>query len=84
MQANKKDVLNRLATIEGHLKGIRKSHYALTTLPRAQAGARAGLLGGTGASHSAGAAVDRLQNPQNSPTTSRQLPIAQAITWSPE
>lgn len=24
MQANKKDVLNRLATIEGHLKGIRK------------------------------------------------------------
>lgn len=24
MQANKRDVLNRLATIEGHLKGIRK------------------------------------------------------------
>jgi DNA-binding FrmR family transcriptional regulator len=24
MQANKKDLLNRLATIEGHLKGIRK------------------------------------------------------------
>ncbi len=24
MQANKKDILNRLATIEGHLKGIRK------------------------------------------------------------
>lgn len=24
MKANKKDVLNRLATIEGHLKGIRK------------------------------------------------------------
>jgi len=24
MQANKKDVLNRLATIEGHLRGIRK------------------------------------------------------------
>ncbi|TMF00979.1 MAG: metal-sensing transcriptional repressor, partial [Chloroflexi bacterium] len=24
MQASKKDVLNRLATIEGHLKGIRK------------------------------------------------------------
>ena len=24
MQANKKDVLNRLATIEGHLKGIHK------------------------------------------------------------
>lgn len=24
MQANKKDVLNRLATIEGHLKGVRK------------------------------------------------------------
>jgi CsoR family transcriptional regulator, copper-sensing transcriptional repressor len=24
LQANKKDVLNRLATIEGHLKGIRK------------------------------------------------------------
>jgi DNA-binding FrmR family transcriptional regulator len=24
MQANKKEVLNRLATIEGHLKGIRK------------------------------------------------------------
>jgi CsoR family transcriptional regulator, copper-sensing transcriptional repressor len=24
MQANKKDLLNRLATIEGHLKGIRR------------------------------------------------------------
>jgi DNA-binding FrmR family transcriptional regulator len=24
MQASKKDILNRLATIEGHLKGIRK------------------------------------------------------------
>ena len=24
MQANKKDILNRLATIEGHLRGIRK------------------------------------------------------------
>ncbi len=24
MQANKRDVLNRLATIEGHLKGIRR------------------------------------------------------------
>jgi DNA-binding FrmR family transcriptional regulator len=24
MQANKKDILNRLASIEGHLKGIRK------------------------------------------------------------
>ncbi len=24
MRANKKDILNRLATIEGHLKGIRK------------------------------------------------------------
>jgi DNA-binding FrmR family transcriptional regulator len=24
MQSNKKDLLNRLATIEGHLKGIRK------------------------------------------------------------
>ena len=24
MQANKKDIVNRLATIEGHLKGIRK------------------------------------------------------------
>lgn len=45
MQANKKDVLNRLATIEGHLKGIRKmveeDQYCVDILKQAYAVERA-------------------------------------------
>jgi DNA-binding FrmR family transcriptional regulator len=45
MQANKKDVLNRLATIEGHLKGIRKmveeDQYCVDILKQAFAVERA-------------------------------------------
>jgi DNA-binding FrmR family transcriptional regulator len=45
MQANKKDALNRLATIEGHLKGIRKmveeDQYCVDILKQAYAVERA-------------------------------------------
>ena len=45
MQANKKDVLNRLATIEGHLKGIHKmvedDQYCVDILKQAYAVERA-------------------------------------------
>lgn len=45
MQANKKDVLNRLASIEGHLKGIRKmvedDQYCVDVLKQAYAVERA-------------------------------------------
>jgi len=45
MQANKKDVLNRLATIEGHLKGIKKmvedDQYCVDILKQAYAVERA-------------------------------------------
>jgi CsoR family transcriptional regulator, copper-sensing transcriptional repressor len=45
MQANKKDILNRLATIEGHLKGIRKmvdeDQYCVDILKQAYAVERA-------------------------------------------
>ena len=45
MQASKKDVLNRLATIEGHIKGIRKmvedDQYCVDILKQAYAVERA-------------------------------------------
>ena len=45
MQANKKDLLNRLATIEGHLKGIRKmvdeDQYCIDILKQSYAVERA-------------------------------------------
>lgn len=45
MQTNKKDVLNRLASIEGHLKGIRKmvedDQYCVDVLKQAYAVERA-------------------------------------------
>jgi DNA-binding FrmR family transcriptional regulator len=45
MQASKKDILNRLATIEGHLKGIRKmvdeDQYCVDILKQAYAVERA-------------------------------------------
>jgi DNA-binding FrmR family transcriptional regulator len=45
MQANKKDVLNRLATIEGHLKGIRnmveEDQYCVDVLKQTYAVERA-------------------------------------------
>ncbi len=45
MQANKKDILNRLATIDGHLKGIRKmvdeDQYCVDILKQAYAVERA-------------------------------------------
>lgn len=45
MQANKKDLMNRLATIEGHLKGIRKmveeDQYCVDILKQAYAVERA-------------------------------------------
>ena len=45
MPANKKDVLNRLATIEGHLKGIKKmvedDQYCVDILKQAYAVERA-------------------------------------------
>ena len=45
MQANKKDLLNRLATTEGHLKGIRKmvdeDQYCVNVLKQSYAVERA-------------------------------------------